>query len=224
MYNVRKQLTESSIFRSQPLYILVGSEQTRLSIHSAVIERFPRPLREHLDIPQRLQGEEPIIVENIDLHTFALYCEFVYVGNYTISETVLASQKSFQVPLRLKEANDQDFDGPFAVVVPKYPREGRTLLPTLFIHSWIYIHAAKYKWEPLKLLSFQKLQNDLETSPLTAALIAELAPMFCFISEQESEAARNLARYVTGYVTATIGPLQENLSFRDFAEWAQFKD
>jgi hypothetical protein len=76
----------------------------------------------------------------------------------------------------------------------------------------------------LKLLSFQKLHNALETSPLTAALITELAPMFCFISEQESKAARNLARYVTGYVAATIGPLQENLSFRDFAEWAQFKD
>jgi hypothetical protein len=76
----------------------------------------------------------------------------------------------------------------------------------------------------LKLLSFQKLQNALETSPLAAALIAELAPMFCLISEQESEAARNLARYVTGYVTATIGPLQENFSFRDFADWAQFKD
>jgi hypothetical protein len=135
MYNVRKQLTESSIFRSQPLYILVGSEQTRLSIYSAVIEHFPWLLREHLDIPQRLQGEEPIIVENIDLHTFALYCEFVYVGNYTISETVLALQKSFQVPLQLKEANNQDFDGPFMVVVPKYPREGCTLLPTLFIHS-----------------------------------------------------------------------------------------
>ncbi|PKX96271.1 uncharacterized protein P174DRAFT_509556 [Aspergillus novofumigatus IBT 16806] len=187
MQVITRQLTESSIFRSQPLYNLVGSEQTRLSIHSAVIEHFPRPLREHLDIPQRLQGEEPIIVKNIDLHTFALYCDF--------------------------QVNDQDFNRPFAVVVLKYPRESHTLLPTLFIYSWIYIHAAKYKWEPLKLLSFQKLQNALETSPLTAALIAELAPMFCFISEQELEAARNLARYVT-----------ENLSFRDFAEWAQFKD
>jgi hypothetical protein len=94
------------------------------------------------------------------------------------------------------------------------------LLPTLFVHSWIYIQAAKYKWELLKLLSLQKLQNALETSALTTALIAELALIFCFISEQESEAARNLARYVTGYVTATIGPLQENPSFRDFAEWS----
>jgi hypothetical protein len=202
----------------------VGSEQIRLSIHSAVVERFPQPLREDLDIPGRIQGEEPIVVKNIDLDTFALYCEYVYTGNYSISETVLASQNSYQVSLGLEEAKAQAFDGPFAVVVPKYPRESRTLLPTLFIHSWIYIHAAKYKWEPLKLLSFQKLQNALETSPLTAALIAELAPMFRFISEQESEAARNLARYVTGYVTATIGPLQENPRFRDFAEWAQFKD
>ncbi|EAW20718.1 uncharacterized protein NFIA_112420 [Aspergillus fischeri NRRL 181] len=200
-----KQLTESSIFRSQPLCILVGSEQIRLSIHSAVVERFPQPLREDLDIPGRIQGEEPIVVRNIDLDTFALYCDS-------------------QVSLRLEEANAQAFDGPFAVVVPKHPRESRTLLPTLFIHSWIYIHAAKYKWESLKLLSFQKFQNALETSPLTAALIDELAPMFCFISEQESEAARNLARYVTGYVTTTIGPLQETSSFRDFAEWAQFKD
>lgn len=202
----------------------MGSEQTRLSIHSAVIERFPQPLREHLEIPQRLQGEEPIVVKNIDLHTFALYCEYVYKGNYSISEAVVASQNSSQMSLRLQEVNSQDFDGPFAVIVPKHTRECRTLLPSLFIHSRIYIQAGKHKWEPLKLLSFQKLQNALETSPLTAALIAELAPMFCFISEQESEAAHNLARYVTGYVTATIGPLQENLSFRDFAEWAQFKD
>lgn len=182
-----KQLTESSIFRSKPLCILVGSEQIRLSIHSAVVERFPQPLREDLDIPGRIQGEEPIVVRNIDLDTFALYCEYVYTGNYSISETVLASQNSSQVSLQLEEANAQAFDGPFAVVVPKHPRESRTLLPTLFIHSWIYIHAAKYKWESLKSLSFQKFQNALETSPLTAALIDELAPMFCFISEQESE-------------------------------------
>jgi hypothetical protein len=60
-------------------------------------------------------------------------------------------------------------------------------------------------------------------SPLTAALINELAPMFCFISEQESEAARNLARYVMGYVMTTIGPLQGTPSFRDFADWTQSK-
>jgi hypothetical protein len=76
----------------------------------------------------------------------------------------------------------------------------------------------------LKLLSFQKFQNALETFPLTAILIHQLAPMFRFISEQQSEAARNLAQYVTDYVTAKMGPLQEDLSFRDFAEWAQFKD
>lgn len=172
----------------------MGSEQTRLSIHSAVIERFPQSLREQLDIRQRLQGEETIVVKNIGLHTFALYCEYAYTGNYSISEAVVASQNSSQISLRLQEANGQDFDGPFAVIVPKYTRERRTLLPTLFIHSRIYIQADKHKWEPLKLLSFQKFQNALETSPLTAALIAELAPMFCFISEQESEAARNLAR------------------------------
>jgi hypothetical protein len=51
-----------------------------------------------------------------------------------------------------------------------------------------------------------------------------LALIFYFISEQELEAAHNLAWYITGYVTAMIGPLQENLSFQDFAEWAQFKD
>jgi hypothetical protein len=224
MYNDRKQLTESSIFRSQPLYILVGSEQTRLSIHSAVIERFPQSLREHLDIPQRLQGEEMIVVKNIDLHSFALYCEYAYTGNYSISEAVVASQNSSQMSLRLQEVNGQDFDGPFAVIVPKYKGECRTLLPTLFIHSRIYIQAGKHKWEPLKLLSFQKFQNALETFPLTAILIHQLAPMFRFISEQQSEAARNLARYVTDYVTAKMGPLQEDLSFRDFAEWAQFKD
>jgi hypothetical protein len=72
LYNARKQLTESSIFQSQPLYILVGSEQTQLSIHSAVIKRFPQPLREYLEIPQRLQGEEPIVVKDINPHTFAL--------------------------------------------------------------------------------------------------------------------------------------------------------
>jgi hypothetical protein len=94
MYNDWKQLTESSIFQSQPLYILVGSEQTQLSIHSVVIKRFPQSLQEHLDIPQRLQGEEMIVVKNIDLHSFALYCEYAYTGNYSISEVVIASQNS----------------------------------------------------------------------------------------------------------------------------------
>jgi hypothetical protein len=47
--------------------------------------------------------------------------------------------------------------------------------------------------------------------------------MFCLISKQESEATRNLAWYVTGYVTAMIGLLQENSSFQDFADWTQSK-
>jgi hypothetical protein len=51
----------------------VGSEQIQLSIHSAVIERFPKPLREDLDIHERVQGEEPIILRNINLDAFALY-------------------------------------------------------------------------------------------------------------------------------------------------------
>jgi hypothetical protein len=68
----------------------------------------------------------------------------------------------------------------------------------------------------LKVLFFQKFQASLEASPLIVTLIDELAPMFCFISEQESETARNLARYVTGYVTAAMGPLQKNSSFQDF--------
>lgn len=33
-----------------------------------------------------------------------------------------------------------------------------------------------------------------------------------------------MARYVTGYVTTTIGPLQETSSFRDFADWTQSKE
>jgi hypothetical protein len=69
-----------------------------------------------------------------------------------------------------------------------------------------------------------KFQNALETFPLTATLIDELAPMFYFISEQESEAARNLARYVTGYVTAAMGPMQKNSSFQDFTDWSQSKE
>jgi hypothetical protein len=76
---------------------------------------------------------------------------------------------------------------------------------------------------PWSCFPSRKFQNTLEMSPLTAALINELAPMFCFISEQESEAARNLARYVMGYVMTTIGPLQGTPSFRDFADWTQSK-
>jgi hypothetical protein len=57
------------------------------------------------------------------------------------------------------------------------------LLHTLFIHIKVYIYAAKYKWEPLKLLAFCKFQNTLENSPLTAAFINELALMFHFISK-----------------------------------------
>jgi hypothetical protein len=60
--------------------------------------------------------------------------------------------------------------------------------------------------------------------PLTTILIHQLALMFRFISEQQSEAAHNLAWYVMDYVTAKMGPLQEDLSFWDFAKWAQFKD
>jgi hypothetical protein len=37
--------------------------------------------------------------------------------NYSISEAVVASQNSSQMSLRLQKANDQGFDGPFAVKV-----------------------------------------------------------------------------------------------------------
>ncbi|KAL3412677.1 hypothetical protein V8F44DRAFT_596231 [Aspergillus fumigatus] len=136
---------ESSTFRSQPLYILVGSEQTWLSIHLVVIEHFLQSLREQLDIHQRLQGKETIVMKNIGLHTFALYYKYIYTGNYLISEAVITSQNSSQILLRLQEANSQDFNRPFAVIVLKYTRERRTLLPILFIHSRIYIQADKHK-------------------------------------------------------------------------------
>jgi hypothetical protein len=90
-----------------------------------------------LDIHERVQGEEPIILRNINLDTFALYWEYIYTGNYLISETVLASQNSSQVSLWLEEMKAEVFDGLFAVIVPKYLKESRTLLPTLFIHSYI---------------------------------------------------------------------------------------
>jgi hypothetical protein len=75
----------------------------------------------------------------------------------------------------------------------------------------------------LELLAFRKFQNTLENSPLTAAFIDELAPMFRFISEQEPEAANNLARYIMDYLTVNMGPLQGNSSFWGFAEWTQSK-
>jgi hypothetical protein len=46
VYTDKKQLTGCSIFRSQPLYIVVDSEQIQLSIHAAAVERFPQSLRE----------------------------------------------------------------------------------------------------------------------------------------------------------------------------------
>jgi hypothetical protein len=205
------------------LYIVVDSEQVQLSIHAAAVERFPQSLREELHIPGRSQGQGPIIVRNIDLDTFALYCEYVYTGDYSVLETRLVSHSSSQKTPRLKEADARGFDGPFAVVVPKHTSESRTLLHALFIHVRVYIHAAKHKWEPLKLLAFRKFQNTLENSPLTAAFIDELAPMFRFISEQEPEAANNLARYIMDYLTVNMGPLQKNSSFWDFAEWTQSK-
>ncbi|KAH1569986.1 hypothetical protein KXW39_007055 [Aspergillus fumigatus] len=212
------------IFRSQPLYIVVDSVKVELWIHSAAIERFPPSLREELDIPGRIQGEGPTVVRNIDLETFALYCEYVYTGNYSVSETLFVSRNNSQTSPKLKEGNAQGFEGPFAVVVPKLPMESRTLLHTLLIHVRIYIYSAKHKWEPLKLLSFQKFQNALERAHLTATSIDELTPMFRFISEQKSGAANNLARYITDYLTAKIRPLQGNSSLWNFAEWTQSKE
>jgi hypothetical protein len=203
---------------------MVDSAGVKLSIHSAAIERFPQSLREEIDIPSRIQGEGPIVVRNIDLDTFALYCEYAYTGNYSVSETLLVSHNSSQTSPRLKEANARGFEGPFAVVVPKHTRESRTLLRTLFIHVRIYIHAAKHEWELLKLLSFQKFQNTLERCPLTATFIDELAPMFRYIPEQETGTANNLARYLTDYLTAKLEPSQGNSSFWDFAEWTQSKE
>jgi hypothetical protein len=78
-------------------------------------------------------------MKNINLHSFALYYEYAYTGNYLISEAVIASQNSSQMSLQLQEVNGQDFNRPFTVIVPKYKGEYYTLLPTLFIHSWIYI-------------------------------------------------------------------------------------
>jgi hypothetical protein len=75
----------------------------------------------------------------------------------------------------------------------------------------------RHEWEPVKLLSFQKFQNTLEKCPLTATFIDELVPIFHFISKQASGAASSLARYITDYVAAKIGPLQG--SSRNFAEW-----
>lgn len=203
---------------------MVDSVKVELWIHSAAIERFPPSLREELDIPGRIQGEGPTVVRNIDLETFALYCEYVYTGNYSVSETLFVSRNNSQTSPKLKEGNAQGFEGPFAVVVPKLPMESRTLLHTLLIHVRIYIYSAKHKWEPLKLLSFQKFQNALERAHLTATSIDELTPMFRFISEQKSGAANNLARYITDYLTAKIRPLQGNSSLWNFAEWTQSKE
>jgi hypothetical protein len=49
----------------------VGSEQIQLSIHSAVIERFPQPLREDLDISGRIQGE---IANRREKYQFGNFC------------------------------------------------------------------------------------------------------------------------------------------------------
>jgi hypothetical protein len=87
------------------------------------------------------------------------------------------------------------------------------LLHALFIYIYVYIHAAKHEWEPLKLLAFYKFQNTLENFTLTATFIDELALMFCFISKQEPEAVNNLALYIMDYLIVNIGPLQKNSSF-----------
>jgi hypothetical protein len=68
----------------------------------------------------------------------------------------------------------------------------------------------------LKLLAFHKFQNTLENSPLTAAFIDELAPMFRFISEQEPEAANNLARYIMDFFDGQHGPIAGKLQFLGF--------
>jgi hypothetical protein len=203
---------------------MVDSVKVQLWIHSAAIERFPQSLREELDITGRIQSEGPIVVRNIDLVIFALYCEYAYTGNYSVSETLPVSHDCSPTSPKLKEGNAHGFEGPFAVVVSKHPRESRPLLHTILIHIRIYLHAAKHKWESLKLVSFQKIQNTLDRSPFTPTFIDDLAPMFRFISEQESGAASSLARYITDYVAAKIGPLEGNSTFWDFVEWTQSKE
>jgi hypothetical protein len=44
-------------------------------------------------------------MRNIDLDTFAIYYEYIYIGNYVILETVLTLQNSSQVTLQLKGVN-----------------------------------------------------------------------------------------------------------------------
>lgn len=158
------------------------------------------------------------------MDTFALYCEYAYTGNYSVTETLLVSHNSPQTSPKLEEGSTHGLEGPFAVVVPKHPRESPTLLHTIFIHVRIYLHAAKHRWEFLRLLSFQKIQNTLDRSTLTATLVDELAPVFRYISEQESGAASNLAQYITDYLTTKIESMQGNSSFQDFAEWTLSKE
>jgi hypothetical protein len=82
----------------------VCSQVQYLPFAQTVIERFPQPLREDLGIGI-IQSQEPIIMRNIDLGTFALYYEYIYIGNYVILETVLTLQNSSQVTLQLKGVN-----------------------------------------------------------------------------------------------------------------------
>ncbi|KAB8205569.1 hypothetical protein BDV34DRAFT_195308 [Aspergillus parasiticus] len=80
-------------------------------------------------------------MRNINMDTFALYYKYTYGGNYSVAATLPFSQSSSQTSPKLKEGNAHGSKGPFAVVVPKHPRESRTLLHTLLIHVRILLHA-----------------------------------------------------------------------------------
>lgn len=80
------------VFQSPQFTFLVGEEETRLSIHAAVLDGLSGPLNAMVNNGMKESISRVAVLKDVEVEIFAAFCEFAYTGLYQITLATLMNR------------------------------------------------------------------------------------------------------------------------------------
>ncbi|MCJ1347278.1 hypothetical protein MMC31_005500 [Peltigera leucophlebia] len=199
-----EKIVESPVF-----CFLVGKNRKPMSIHMAAVAVQSPALQTLLGGEMIEARTRTVIWDDVDEETFALFAEFVYTGDYSLSAS---SNQNLDPPTVPSADDDNKVETPEACRTPQPKVTTRNLTSTravplkapsgncnlfLLVHARLYVLADKYNITNLMALANQKLYNKLaDCIPVDVADYDQVMELVRYVYDNtpSSTSSRNLLR------------------------------
>ncbi|KAK7937627.1 uncharacterized protein PG986_014495 [Apiospora aurea] len=224
-----------NIVSSETFQILVGPQEREFTVHQSAFTRVSERFNTLFHGDFKEARERLARLEDVDEHTFARFCEFVYTGNYAISSTRTPSQLGPKTPKKKKigaseapQPSKKDeisarflclsFDKTDPSFSPIQDQSHSDCSDTLLPHAQLYVFADYNLVTELQQLTLFRLHATLCVFRLTKQGAEDIVRLIDYSFENTSEVevgGRTLREVITLYATCHLEDLWSCSAFQD---------